>query len=441
MQTQRMLIIKTLLLLLILSLLTACAKDGLKDSENLSKTEIESMKADLKLEMITPPNSKKLAENLITPMEIERFVIEGEGNRAFAKMISDKIIARIKEGGYVQVVKRGGAAKLSGTLRIGQLEKFQEEGDALEIPGENEQQEGSEMGRNIIALGKNTLEKWGIKKATGQTDIPVKKTNIKRMSAFLVYKLTQGNQIIDSGDIKKELNEAQSALLYSKVSMAKENSRQTSDSLMVNKLLDILADSVVAEISPHPQLFPFNWMDSGCTREESFELGLKYAKQNLDSEAEEFWKNLETNTKDNECRAAVLYNRGLLILRTDPKSKIKQTEAYNMFVEADALNRGNEKYIMPAVKKLKKIALAKYTPIDSSLRNSALLPTLDTYRLYVNTVPEQSHISILNSRSPYEPGIELKPGRYRIKVSAPGHRSKTEVVKINDHDVTIDVNL
>jgi len=450
MKVQHMQRKKNVLIICLLSLLTGCAKQGLLESEKLSYTEIESMKADLKLEMIAPPKSKKLAETIITSIEVEPFVIQGEGNKEFAQMINDKIISRIDDGNYMQVVKSNGEAKLSGTLRIGQLEKFQEQKSAgADIMGDEDAQQMENAGGSTDAM--SDAAKVFVKviaatpfdpnKTNGQNDIAVKKINVKRMSAIITYKLMQGDQLIDSGDIKKELNEKQSAYMLSQASFSQENSSQISDHQMTNKLLDVIADSVVAEISPHPQLFPFNWMDTGCGGNDDFEMGLKYARQNLDSEAEELWKKLEVSTKDKECRAAALYNLGLLKLRADPKSKIKQTESYRMFVEADALNRGNDKYIMPAVRKLKRIAFTKFTPIDPSLKKLTHLPTLGMHRLYVNTIPKDSRITILNILAPYEPGIELKPGRYKIKVSAAGHKSKTKEVRIKDQDLTIEVEL
>ncbi|TAL44594.1 MAG: hypothetical protein EPN89_13740 [Methylovulum sp.] len=376
MKIQQILIKKKVLVLCILALLPACAKKALVESVDMTATEIESMKADLKLEMIAPPKSKKLAEHLITSIEVDPFVIQGGGDKEFAQMINDKIIARIDDGGYVQVVQNSGEATLSGTLRIGQMEKFQEQGTSgAEIFGEGDQQLESGGGSDAATVGGNILGSLTasvlagglVNKSNGQQDIAVKKTNVKRMSAVIAYKLMKDDKLIDSGDIKKELNEKQSAYVLSQTALAQESSSLISDPEMTNKLLDIIADSVVAEISPHPQLFPFNWMDTGCSGNDDFDLGLKYAKQSLDSEAEGLWKKLEITAKEGECRAAALYNLGLLKLRADPKSNIKQTEAYHMFVEADALNRGND-IIMPAVRKLKRIAFTKFTPLDPSLK-------------------------------------------------------------------------
>ncbi len=452
MNTKKASVIKLLSLTCMFGLLSACVQKGLVDSEKLTYTEVDSMKADLKLEMIAPPKSKKLSENVITSIEVEPFVVQGEGNKEFAQMINDKIIARIDDGNYVRVVKSDGEAKLSGTLRIGQMEKFQEQASASsEILGGDDGQQmesgssaasaGNIAAGVLGALGEATAAAaFSPHYANGQKDVAVKKINVKRMSAIITYKLMKGDELIDSGDIKKELNEKQSAYVLSQAAFATENSGQISDPQMTNKLLDIIADSVVAEISPHPQLFPFNWMDSGCSGNDDFDMGLKYAKQNLDSDAESLWKKLEITSKSAECRSAALYNLGLLKLRSDPKSKIKQSEAYHMFVEADGLNRGNDKFIMPAVKKLKRIAFTKFVPLDPSLRNLKV-SNFGMYQLEVNATPEESSISILNSREIYKAGMELKPGRYKIKVSAPGYKSKTKEIKIIDKNIKIDIDL
>jgi len=439
------------LVLMCVLLMSACAQKGLIETTDLSREEVRSIKADLKLEMIAPPKSKMLEENLITPIKVEPFKIQGEGNQEFASLINDKIVARLGETGYVQVVNTGGAAKLTGTLRLDSVEKFQETGSSIGLEDDDGQElESKESGLTASKVGEGLLNTFNDAMnvavisggSTSPNNVPVKTTTVKRMSAVINYQLLQGDRIIASGDIKKELNEKQSAFMLTQVQTApliQKSSKLSSDSQMTNKLLDILADSVVAEISPHPDLFPFNWLsDSGCKDDETFELGLKYAKQDLDSEASDIWKKMEV-AADGKCRAALLYNLGLLKLKVDPKSRINQKEAYDMFTEADALNRGHG-VIMPAVRKLKKIAFTKFQAIDPSLR-SLSATTFGHYRLFVNTEPKDSTVSILNIRTRYESGVELKPGKYKVKVSAPGYRSKTKNVVITDHDVTVDIEL
>jgi serine/threonine-protein kinase PpkA len=51
-------------------------------------------------------------------------------------------------------------------------------------------------------------------------------------------------------------------------------------------------------------------------------------------------------------------------------------------------------------------------------------------RLYVRPEPEDARVRIMNIKPPYHDGIELSPGRYEIEVSAEGHDSKTQWIRL-----------
>jgi formylglycine-generating enzyme required for sulfatase activity len=51
-------------------------------------------------------------------------------------------------------------------------------------------------------------------------------------------------------------------------------------------------------------------------------------------------------------------------------------------------------------------------------------------RLYVRPEPGDARVRIMNIKPPYHDGIELPPGRYEIEVSAEGHDSKTQWIRL-----------
>jgi hypothetical protein len=63
------------------------------------------------------------------------------------------------------------------------------------------------------------------------------------------------------------------------------------------------------------------------------------------------------------------------------------------------------------------------------------------YRLTVNAIPAESRIRIMNIKPKYRPGIALKPGKYDIYVTRPGHISKRMWVELKNADLSIDIVL
>ena len=53
-----------------------------------------------------------------------------------------------------------------------------------------------------------------------------------------------------------------------------------------------------------------------------------------------------------------------------------------------------------------------------------------TGRLFVQTRPESAKVRILNIIRPYERGMELKPGRYRVEVTAKGYAEKEQWIEL-----------
>ena len=66
----------------------------------------------------------------------------------------------------------------------------------------------------------------------------------------------------------------------------------------------------------------------------------------------------------------------------------------------------------------------------------------DTGRLFVETNPEGARVRILNIRPRFNQGIELKPGKYHVEVSAAGYATKKKWVDLGaGEDKTIDIRL
>ena len=68
-------------------------------------------------------------------------------------------------------------------------------------------------------------------------------------------------------------------------------------------------------------------------------------------------------------------------------------------------------------------------------------PVAPTYALTVKTDPPSAGVRLLNSSTPYQPGIRLPSGNYEVEVTQSGYASRKEVVRIADRDVTLNVAL
>ena len=66
------------------------------------------------------------------------------------------------------------------------------------------------------------------------------------------------------------------------------------------------------------------------------------------------------------------------------------------------------------------------------INSSAPAPGTTTARFTVATEPARARVELLDTRDTYRPGIQLPPGLYRVKVSAPGYVSTTIEVKHGD---------
>jgi hypothetical protein len=59
---------------------------------------------------------------------------------------------------------------------------------------------------------------------------------------------------------------------------------------------------------------------------------------------------------------------------------------------------------------------------------------VQTGRLYVETVPENARVRIMNIKPKFYPGIELEPGRYQVEVSAEGYEPVMEILELRGGD-------
>ncbi|MDG4555599.1 MAG: PEGA domain-containing protein [Candidatus Competibacter sp.] len=68
-------------------------------------------------------------------------------------------------------------------------------------------------------------------------------------------------------------------------------------------------------------------------------------------------------------------------------------------------------------------------------------PVAPTYALTIKTDPAGAGVRLLNSQTPYQPGIRLPSGNYEIEVTQPGYATRKEAVRIADRDVTLNIAL
>ncbi len=68
-------------------------------------------------------------------------------------------------------------------------------------------------------------------------------------------------------------------------------------------------------------------------------------------------------------------------------------------------------------------------------------PVAPTYALTVKTDPPSAGVRLLNSQTPYQPGVRLPSGNYDIEVTQPGYATRKETVRIADRDVALNITL
>ena len=79
--------------------------------------------------------------------------------------------------------------------------------------------------------------------------------------------------------------------------------------------------------------------------------------------------------------------------------------------------------------------------VQVTLQKVPLPPPPSQYRLTVLTDPPQAAVQLLNSRTPYQPGMQLPPGEYQIEVALDGYESSRIPVRIANSDVMLPVKL
>ncbi|MCB1825378.1 MAG: PEGA domain-containing protein, partial [Candidatus Competibacteraceae bacterium] len=68
-------------------------------------------------------------------------------------------------------------------------------------------------------------------------------------------------------------------------------------------------------------------------------------------------------------------------------------------------------------------------------------PVAPTYALTVKTDPPSASVRLLNSPTPYQPGVRLPSGNYDIEVTQSGYATRKETVRIADRDVALNIAL
>ena len=68
-------------------------------------------------------------------------------------------------------------------------------------------------------------------------------------------------------------------------------------------------------------------------------------------------------------------------------------------------------------------------------------PPPTQYRLTVRPDPANALVRLLGTRTRYQAGVALKPGRYTVEVAASGYQTRQVAVTLSDADVTLPVSL
>ncbi|MFA0811965.1 bifunctional serine/threonine-protein kinase/formylglycine-generating enzyme family protein [Microbulbifer epialgicus] len=80
-------------------------------------------------------------------------------------------------------------------------------------------------------------------------------------------------------------------------------------------------------------------------------------------------------------------------------------------------------------------------PPTAPILDTAPVDTLETYALTVKVSPEDARIRIMNIAPRYQPGIELKPGKYDLEISKRGFAKVRRWIEIEDQDISLSVKL
>ncbi|TVR58116.1 MAG: hypothetical protein EA420_17950, partial [Candidatus Competibacteraceae bacterium] len=64
-----------------------------------------------------------------------------------------------------------------------------------------------------------------------------------------------------------------------------------------------------------------------------------------------------------------------------------------------------------------------------------------TYALTLRTEPVDASVRLLDSPTPYQPGVRLAPGEYEVEVTREGYVARRESVRIEDRDITTTLTL
>ena len=80
-----------------------------------------------------------------------------------------------------------------------------------------------------------------------------------------------------------------------------------------------------------------------------------------------------------------------------------------------------------------------------TVRNEAVRLTIElrqaTYALTVEATPEDSQITLVNYTEPYQPGLDLPPGRYEVLVERDGYQPVRREVIIRNRNITVKISL
>lgn len=365
--------------LLLSLLLSACFKETVKEQVSM------------------PPLD---AEIVVSSVEVKPFLGQ------YGRRLSDTVEGYLARENFVNVTDQDAEAELEGNVQIGHI-NIKTWTTSKQVEKEN---------------------KNGKKYETTEYTYHVRKTLTSNVS----YTLNKNGRVIAGNSFSENYDQEWNA-------DSTENARAKADSddQIIALHIDNFANNIIVSCCPHEVTWDFDLQEGGLFGSKLLKAGVRYYKEGLYSQAEDYWKRVISTSKTNKDQAAAYYNLGVLEMRNR-----RYAEAFNYFREADLLQPGNSTY-MDALNRVEQAGQGerKLRQMHSERQRGDLATPPNTYHLTISATPSNARIRFLNIPPDYEPGIALKPGKYQIAVDLPGYHTHTRWLEITNQDMYIDVSL
>lgn len=228
--------------------------------------------------------------------------------------IADHLASQLAHEGFLQVSKSGAESILRGTLTVGKVKT-----EAYNNPA-------------LIKFKKGPQYVYSVRKT---------------LLSSVTYAVETPGEVLGGNTYSSSFDET-----WTGSSAAEARANALSDDQIAGNQIGALARNIIEGMSTHKELWTFNLQDAG---NDFLEAGNLYYKKGLYSQAEEYWKKVQSGTGTPRELAAANYNLGVYRMKDG-----RIDEAFRFFREADHLVPANSVY-MDALAKLETAAKGRET--------------------------------------------------------------------------------